>query len=673
MEVVYSPKLNDTNAIEDTLLTEEGLEMDEDDNIIKKETFGKQRKFTRQVPMPAVGHTMEFPRRDNIYKNKESLPFDEAHSKVWKDRKANEVNEVIKEWFVYILIGVIVGTIAFWMGQLEEHLIEWCSALTNHLIEADKTNIAPPLLWYIGCCGFYGMIAGLLTTYYGPAATGSGVAELIGYLNGVNYPGFIQMRTLITKILGVSFGVAGRLCVGKEGPLAHIGAICGASALYVPGIDLNFMKNDETKRLLIACGASCGVSAAFGAPIGGALFCYELSSPNTFWKFTMIWRVFFTCCFGNFILAIWGSLFSGNYTDWSGANIKFGSFTDTTNVNILHILPGAIIVGTIGGLLGALFINVNTRVNKLRGIVLKRGYLKVIETMLFCMVTACFTIVIPYLMQTCLINEEDDVNQPSYKQVEYFRGWCEAGYYDPLATIFWASEGHIIKNILGDHVAPSLAQISVFFVFWYLFTITTYGTNVPAGLFLPGMILGCAIGEMYTLMIKDLGIIKGDDYNEIRKNMIVLSIAAMMSGYTRMTYSLGIILMETAQTLNMFVPIIFSIMISNQVGYLFTRSLYERAVRGKQMPILVDEVPGPCQKLLASKIMSKNVVTLDRVASLKDVRDALKAGHHSFPVVNSKGHVIGLIPSNFLIVIVRNKSFYHNMKDHQSLDEINFE
>lgn len=36
-----------------------------------------------------------------------------------------------------------------------------------------------------------------------------------------------------------------------------------------------------------------------------------------------------------------------------------------------------------------------------------------------------------------------------------------------------------------------------------------------------------------------------------------------MAGYTRMTYSLAVILMETGQVLNLFVPIVFSIMISN--------------------------------------------------------------------------------------------------------------
>ena len=132
------------------------------------------------------------------------------------------------------------------------------------------------------------MTAGILTTYYGPGASGSGVAELIGYMNGINYPDFIGINTLITKAVGVTFAVTGKLCVGKEGPLAHIGAIVGLSVLYIPGLGFEFLRNEDKKRQFVAAGASAGVSAAFGAPIGGALFCYEMSKPNTFWKFTMI-------------------------------------------------------------------------------------------------------------------------------------------------------------------------------------------------------------------------------------------------------------------------------------------------------------------------------------------------------------------------------------------------
>jgi len=33
--------------------------------------------------MSPVGKTLNFPRRDNIYKKKESLPYDEVQSLIW--------------------------------------------------------------------------------------------------------------------------------------------------------------------------------------------------------------------------------------------------------------------------------------------------------------------------------------------------------------------------------------------------------------------------------------------------------------------------------------------------------------------------------------------------------------------------------------------------------------
>ena len=74
----------------------------------------------------------------------------------------------------------------------------------------------------------------MLTVYIGPGANGSGVAEIMGILNGVNYKGVISMRTGFVKVVGVVLAVVGSLCVGKEGPLAHIGAVCAILVIYLP-------------------------------------------------------------------------------------------------------------------------------------------------------------------------------------------------------------------------------------------------------------------------------------------------------------------------------------------------------------------------------------------------------------------------------------------------------
>ena len=81
------------------------------------------------------------------------------------------------------------------------------------------------------------MIATVMTTWWGPGSAGSGVAEVIGYVNGVNYPLTIDYKTFVTKIVGVVLAVAGGLAVGKEGPLAHIGANAGAAIVSLPSFE----------------------------------------------------------------------------------------------------------------------------------------------------------------------------------------------------------------------------------------------------------------------------------------------------------------------------------------------------------------------------------------------------------------------------------------------------
>jgi H+/Cl- antiporter ClcA len=155
------------------------------------------------------------------------------------------------------------------------------------------------------------VISCALTIYIGPGAIGSGTPEVMGVLNGVNYRGIIGFRTLFVKYFGTLFAVVGGICIGKEGPLAHIGAIVGVMVTYMPFKQFRVLQNDVIRRQMIAAGASVGVSCAFGAPIGGALFSYEISKPNTFWTFSMLWRVFFATSLGTFTLSILQSLAKG--------------------------------------------------------------------------------------------------------------------------------------------------------------------------------------------------------------------------------------------------------------------------------------------------------------------------------------------------------------------------
>ena len=74
--------------------------------------------------------------------------------------------------------------------------------------------------------------------------------------------------------------------------------------LYLPIPWFKHLQNDNEKRKFVAAGAAAGVSAAFGAPIGGTLFAYEISKPNSFFTFSLIWRIFFTSSVATLIMSV---------------------------------------------------------------------------------------------------------------------------------------------------------------------------------------------------------------------------------------------------------------------------------------------------------------------------------------------------------------------------------
>lgn len=123
-------------------------------------------------------------------------------------------------------------------------------------------------------------------------------------------------------------------------------------------------------------------------------------------------------------------------------------------------------------------------------------------------------------------------------------------------------------------------------------------------------------------------------------------------------------MLETTQSINFFIPILFSVLTSVNVGDYFNRSLYERALRAKQIPLLRNYCPKSQRDVTAFQIMSHNPVTVEGIIAVQYLTKLLQSGFSSFPVMNSSGNIVGVIPKNFLIVLIEN----HHWVDVTKLD-----
>jgi len=127
---------------------------------------------------------------------------------------------------------------------------------------------------------------------------------------------------------------------------------------------------------------------------------------------------------------------------------------------------------------------------------------------------------------------------------------------------------------------------------WIFFTYITSGTALPCGIFLPCMLIGCAVGHLYH-NLHEIIFPTSFVFDTINSETTsILGAVAVLASSTRMTYSIAVIMLETASNVELFLPITFTLFISYGVGFLLnSRSIYKGALRSKNIPIINKGIP----------------------------------------------------------------------------------
>lgn len=130
----------------------------------------------------------------------------------------------------------------------------------------NKTFVVSLILILIPAVG--GLLVGLISYFFEKGEKGEGIPNVITAIatKGGVIKGAIAVKKIIGSALSIGTGGAG----GKEGPIVQIGASIASSF----GRFLNL--SQDRLKILVGCGAAAGLSAAFNAPLGGAIFAMEI-------------------------------------------------------------------------------------------------------------------------------------------------------------------------------------------------------------------------------------------------------------------------------------------------------------------------------------------------------------------------------------------------------------
>jgi len=117
----------------------------------------------------------------------------------------------------------------------------------------------------IGALG--GAIAGYLIKNIAPAAKGSGVSQIMGFLRHKKVP--MNLKVGLVKLISGIIAIGSGFPLGPEGPSVQMG---GSVAWQMA----KWLKAPTAfRRVIVAAGGGAGIAAVFSAPLGGFVYAIE--------------------------------------------------------------------------------------------------------------------------------------------------------------------------------------------------------------------------------------------------------------------------------------------------------------------------------------------------------------------------------------------------------------
>lgn len=354
--------------------------------------------------------------------------------------------------------GALVGIVAGFFGAT----FRWGILTSEHIRWQLMESITPLgiALWLILMVVMAFIIDRCLK--WAPLSGGSGIPQIEGEMVGLfdMQPG----RTLVSKYIGgILTGLAG-FSVGREGPAVQLGGSVGKLISY-------FLKSSvREQRLLTSAGSAAGLTAAFSAPVSGAIFVFE-EVHKSFYPLLVVPTFVATIC-SNFVTStIFGLEPALGFSVMEGLPIDYFGLL--------------ILMGVLMGLLGVFFCRMIFLMKDLFAWMQVPSFIKLAFTFL--------TIGLISLDSQLLLGGGNDlVGQLAY------------GHYGVLL---------LAGIVLGKIVVTTFC----------------YGSGAQGGIFLPMLVIGAAAGAFSNGLLLHLSLI-GDGYTA---QFVICAMGGMLAAAMR--------------------------------------------------------------------------------------------------------------------------------------------
>lgn len=514
---------------------------------------------------------------------------------------------------------------------------------------------------YVLISVFFATLAGLFVVLFAPYAAGSGIPEVKTILSGFVIRGYLGLRTLVVKAVGMVLAVSAGLSLGKEGPLVHVACCCGNLLVR---IFPKYRKNEAKKREVLSAAAAAGVSVAFGAPVGGVLF--SLEEASYYFPHKTLWRSFFGALVAVFTLGFLNPYFTGSIARFY--------VNHSHSWHTFELVPFAI-VGVIGGIYGGLFIRGNILWSRFRRYMFSKHPIPIFEVAAVALVTGIVNYPNPFtrigaselilkLFSQCSGEDNSPLCQYNRTNIDPLELYHDTQALSPVWNALW--------------------QLALAGIAKGLLTVFTYGIKVPAGLFIPSMFVGACFGRIVGVLTEQFAYTyRNEDFMKLfcsPKSTCVtpglyamVGAAATLGGVTKMTVSLVVIMFELTGGLTYIIPIMVAVMISKWVADAIVKDgIYDAHISLNGFPFM-DSKEEYTLESRASDIMKPQkgdppltCIYVDncRVTDLENLRD--ETSYFAYPCLMSQ-------ESNTLAGIMTRQELISALKKIHANEEVNSE
>lgn len=358
-----------------------------------------------------------------------------------KNNHRKEVTFISQSILASVLRGILVGIAVGVVVVAFRLVIEKLFHLVTDWYQMARNNPIYLVLILIGYL-LIALVVGKMIEAE-PQIKGSGIPQVEAELKGMMHLNWWSV--LWRKFIGGALAIASGLMLGREGPSIQLGAVTGK------GVAKLLKTSEMEKRSLIASGAAAGLAAAFNAPIAGLLFVVE----EIYHQFSRL---------------VWISALAASIT---------------ANFLSLHVF----------GLTPVLDMP-----DKLPVLGLNQYWAYIL--------LGIFLGTAGYFYEIVILNIQN-----FYQFLTRFLP-VKPQYYSLFAFLFIIPIGYFYPDLLGGghhlildlpKTSPSLTLLVFYLVIRFIWSMISYGSGLPGGIFLPILTLGSLLGMLAGRLAFDFG------------------------------------------------------------------------------------------------------------------------------------------------------------------------